>query len=135
MPREPEKALHSLDGKASPAYDAFYVAQNAFVAQSVERVLGKDEVSSSILDKGSSENQASAVKKTRGPFFLPEKNRKRPLFQRFLSENKCGHRAEPFLSENRFLLHVAGRLLAHHLHGHAGIFGKLRGLHRGAAHA
>ena len=122
MPREPEKALHSLDGKASPAYDAFYVAQNAFVAQSVERVLGKDEVSSSILDKGSSENQASAVKKTRGPFFLPEKNRKRPLFQRFLSEN-------------RFLLHVAGRLLAHHLHGHAGIFGKLRGLHRGAAHA
>ena len=47
---------------APPAYGAFHVAQNAFVAQSVERVLGKDEVSSSILDKGSSENQASAEK-------------------------------------------------------------------------
>ena len=73
---------------APPAYGAFHVAQNAFVAQSVERVLGKDEVSSSILDKGSrAKDQASSLKNAGAFLFCRKRTGSAALAQRFPPES------------------------------------------------
>ena len=57
----PEGTPQRRDEEATPRCDAYRPSQQAHVAQSVERVLGKDEVSGSIPLVGSTVSAALTI--------------------------------------------------------------------------